>query len=268
MVAMIRTVVIAALCLPGMAIAQQLSECALLGGDSDSYKVVLDELTLPADVGEAAAKLNKLKRQLAFTLSVQLQEFQSDVASKNITPAIGLGLVNCDNRRPSAGGSEFDGARVRKLNDQRVVVELWGNLLVPAVDEPDAAHALIGYVIPPVMDYLPNGAVLGRFSVQYPKNGGDPAAALQKLPEASAFAMVGLGLKAFKASKYDLATWAFGRSEASIRQAQEFGGTAELGALLKYVRHAACEVREKARGDTHYTGPISLTPREQCGVST
>ena len=123
-------------------------------------------------------------------------------------------------------------------------------------------------MIPPVVHYLPNGAALGRFSVQYPKNGGDPAAALQKLPEASAFAMVGLGLKAFKANKYDLATWAFGRSEASIRQAQEFGGTAELGSLLKYVQHAACEVREKARGDANYGGPLLLTPREQCGAST
>jgi hypothetical protein len=119
-----------------------------------------------------------------------------------------------------------------------------------------------------MLHYLPGQAALGRFSVQYPKNGGDVTGTL-RLPEASAFALVGLGLKAFKAKNYDLATWAFGRSEASIKQAQDFGGTAELGMLLDYVKVAACEVRETARGDsTNYAGPISLTPREHCGVST
>jgi hypothetical protein len=269
MVEMIRPALLVALLFaPGMASAQARLDCPQLGGVSDAYKIVLDDLSLPADAGVAAAKLNKIKSQLAFTLSVQIQEFLSDVDSKQIKPGIGLDLINCENRKPSPGGAEFNPQRVRALNDNRVVVELWGNLLVPEADEPDAAHALIGYIIPPVMHYLPGGLTLGRFSVRYPKSGGDAAVALQKLPEASAFAMVGLGLKAYKAKKYDVATWAFGRSEAGITQAQAFGGSAELGALLKYVRHAACEVREKARDDTSYDGPLSLTPREQCGAMT
>jgi hypothetical protein len=250
---------------PGMAAA--LSDCAALGGASDAYKVVMDELALPVDAGAATSKLQELKNRLAFTLSVQLQEFQSDVVSKKITPSIGLGLVNCINRMPSPGGLEFDAQRVRTLNDQRVVVELWGNLLASGENPAGTPHAQIGYVIPPMLHYLPGQAMLGRFSVQYPKNDGDVSGTL-RLPEATAFALVGLGLKAFKANKYDLATWAFGRSEASIKQAQDFGGTAELGMLLDYVKLAACEVREKARDDSaHYAGPISLTPREHCGMS-
>lgn len=266
MVAMIKALFAAALLFAPALASAQLAECSGLGGDSVSYKVVMDDLSLPADAG-AAIRLGQLKEKLKFTLTLQVQEFQSDVASKQIRPALGLGLVTCDNRKPSPGGLEFDAPRVKALNERRVVVEFWGNLLLPAEGTPGVPHALIGYVIPPVLDYLPDRHVLGRFTVQYPKDGGDPSADL-RLPEASAFAMVGLGLKAFKAKKYDLATWAFGRSEASIRQAQDFGGKAELGELLKYVKHAACEVREKARADATYTGPLSLTPAEQCGAST
>ncbi len=266
MVEVNKVVLAAALLLaPGLACAQ-LAECDGLSGENDNYKVVMDELALPVDAG-AAARLAELKRKLKFTLTIQVQEFQSDVESKKIQPPLGLGLINCDNRKPSPGGLEFDAQRVKTLNANRVVVEFWGNLLVPGEGAPGAPHAQIGYVIPPVLDYLPERRVLGRFTVQYPKEGGGAASDL-RLPEASAFAMVGLGLKAFKAKKYDLATWAFGRSEASILQAQQFGGQAELGELLKYVKHAACEVREKARGDTNYKGPLLLTPAEQCGVLT
>ena len=267
MVAMRQVFSIATLLLAPLAVcAQARLDCPELGGGSDAYKIVLDDLSLPEDAGAAAAKLNKLKKQMSFTLSGQIQEFLNDVESKGIKPSIGLGLINCDNRKPSAGGAEFNPQRIRSLNDQRVLVELWGNLLVPEANDRDAAHAFIGYVIPAVVQHLPNGLALGRFSVQYPKSGGDGAVALQKLPEASAFAMVGLGLKAFKAGKFDVAIWAFGRSEASILQAQAYGRSAELGALLKYVRRAACESREKARDAGESL--IALSEREQCGAST
>lgn len=267
MVAMTRSVAVAILLLAPALASAQLAECSGLGGGSSDYKVVMDELSLPADSGPAAARLRELKERLAFTLSLQLRDFQSDVVSRRISPAIGLGLVSCANRKPSPGGLEFDALRVRTLNNQRVVVELWGHLLAPDAPATGAPHALIGYVIPPVLHYLPDQSILGRFSVEYPKQGGGPAASLQ-LPEASAFALVGLAVKAARANKYDLATWAFVRSESSIRQAQDIGGSAELGDLLAYVQKAACEVRERARNDASYDGALSLTPRELCGAST
>ena len=262
MVEVKRVSIVAVLLLaPGMA-AADLGKCDELGSNSVAYKVVMDELVLPADAGASAARFQELKTTLAFTLNNQLQEFQRDVVSKKIKPSIELGLVNCVNRKPQPGGLDFNAERVRTLNDQRVVVELWGNLLVSGDSASGTPHALIGYVIPPVLHYMPEQKTLGRFSVQYPKSGADVSATL-RLPEATAFALVGLGLKAYKARKYDLATWAFGRSEGSIKQAQQYGGSAELDTLLDYVRAAATEVREKALADPAYQKALTLTQPER-----
>ena len=263
MVAVARAAMLGLLWLaPGVA-AAQLAECAALGGGSGGYKVVIDEISW-ADVPDASKpSLENLKQRIAFTLNTQLQEFQSDVASQKLNPAVGLGLVNCVNRRPSMSGAEFTSARVETLNDQRVVVELWGSLLVPA-ENPARPHAIIGYVIPPVVHYLSDAAIPGQFLIKYPKDGQSAADAVEKLPEASAFALVGLAVKARKALKYDLAVWAFNLSEGRIHDAQKSGNTAALGKLLAYVRLAKCQTRESARADAQYRGPLTLTPKETC----
>jgi hypothetical protein len=266
MVEVTRLSVIAVLLLaPGIA-AAQLVECPELGGGTDTYKVVMDDLTLPTD-GPAAEGLQQLKERLAFTLSTQLQEFQSDVVTRRIVPSIDLGVINCVKRRPTLSGSEFNQQRIKKLNDQRVVVELWGNLAIEVGDTSRIPQATIGYLIPPIFMYLQGQQISWKFTARYPKTGGRSADTLQKLPEASAFAMLGLGIKARRALNYDLAVWAFGRSEASIKQAQDFGNPTELAAFLSYVKLAACEARETARADSDYAGPISLTPKETCGAA-
>ena len=244
----------------------QLAECQVLGSGSGTYKVVMDELSLAAGAGAGSAATVNLKELLAFNLVTQLEEFRRDVAALGVSPAVELGLINCPGRRPSLNGTEFTPQRVETLSDQRVVVELWGTLLAGS-DDAAGPHAMIGYVIPPVLHYRPAPEIPGQFLIQYPKAGGDASDVLRKLPEASAFALVGLATKARKARNYDLAVWALTRSEGRIREAQQSGGTAELGSLLAHVRRAACETRQSARADSLYSGPITLTPKENCEVS-
>jgi hypothetical protein len=245
---------------PGLALAQ-LAECRDISSASDSFKVVLDELTA-VDTG-----LENLKKLMAISLSFQLQEIQKEIDLNSYRPAIGLGVVTCLNRKPSLSGAEFTPARIESLNDQRVVVELWGTLLASSDGPAGAPRATIGYVIPPVLHYQSEPAISGRYLIQYPKGGGTAADDLQKLPEASAFALLGLAVKARKAQKYELAVWAFERSAASIRAAKGPQADVELDQLLSYVQLAACQTREAARADLQYHGTLTLLPKETCKVS-
>jgi hypothetical protein len=250
---------------PGMANA--LGECPALGSGTSHYKVVIDELALPTDSPASAAALADLKRIIAFTLSTQLQEFQREVASQKVKPAIDMGLVTCVDRKPSPTGEEFTAARVETLNDQRVVVELWGNLLAPGENQA-APGATLGFVIPPVKHYLPGPAVQGLFLIRYPREGSTQGDALTKLPEASAFALLGLAVKARKARNHDLAVWAFNRSSGNLKIAQESGGSGhDLQPLLDYIEVALCQTREEARASPQYRGPLTLTPEKACGAT-
>jgi hypothetical protein len=268
MVAVVRRAAIAGLLLLAPGVGQaQLADCQVLGSGSQAYKVVMDELSLAAGATAGSEAVRNLKELLTFNLTTQLEEFRKDVETLKVNPAVELGLIDCPGRKPSLNGTEFTPQRVETLSDQRVVVELWGTLLASGDAAKPGPHAMIGYVIPPVLHYRSATAIPGQFLIQYPKAGGDAGDVLQKLPEASAFALVGLGTKARKARKYDIAVWAFTRSEARIRDAQQSGGTAELNSLLAYVRQAACETRQSARTDSLYRGPITLVPPETCGVS-
>ena len=269
MVALVRRAVTFGLLLLAPALGQaQLADCQVLGSGTEVYKVVMDELSLASGANAASAAVLNLKERLTFNLSTQIEEFHDEVEALKVSPVVELGLIDCPGRKPSLNGTEFTPQRVETLSDQRVVVELWGTLLASGDGAAAGPHAMVGYVIPPVLHYRSATAIPGQFLIQYPKAGGDASAVLNKLPEASAFALVGLGTKARKARKYDVAVWAFTRSEGHIREAQQSGGgTAELNRLLAYVRQAACETRQSARTDSLYRGPITLTPSENCGVS-
>src|SRR4051812_30999393 len=151
----------------------QLSDCDMLGSGSQAYKVVVDELSLATGVTAGSEAIRNLKELLTFNLTTQLEEFRRDVETLKVNPAVELGLIDCPGRRPSLNGTEFTPQRVETLSDQRVVVELWGTLLAGSDATAAGPHAMIGYVIPPLLHYRAATAIPGQFLIQYPKAGGD-----------------------------------------------------------------------------------------------
>jgi hypothetical protein len=245
----------------------QLADCAELGAGSRNYKVVLDDLSFTTSAEAAGSGSANLKNLLTFNLSTQLAEFEKDVQELATEPPVELRVVNCLGRKPSLNGAEFTPQRIVNLSDQRVVVELWGTLLDQGAGAAAGPRAMIGYVIPPVFVPGAGATAPARFLIQYPKAGGGSPDVLHKLPEASAFALVGLAVHAKKARKYDLAVWALGRSEGSIREAQRSGETDELKRLSAYVKATACQTRKSARADAQYKGPLKFAGSDDCGVS-
>jgi len=267
MVALTRIAALAGVLLVSGVSQAQLADCQPLGTGSQAYKVVMDELSFASAAAASGAGAANLRQLLSFNLTTQLAEFERAVATQAGSPVVDLQLVTCAGRKPSLEGTEFTPQRIETLSDQRVVVELWGTLLERSGAGAGGPHAMIGYIIPPILLQGSAAQAPARFLIRYPKTDGGSTDVLHKLPEVSAFALLGLAVKAQKARRYDLAVWAFGQSQGVIDKEWGEGDAAQKNALLAYATSAACQTRNSARGDAQYHGTIRVTPTENCAVS-
>lgn len=243
-----------------------LKNCDNLNASPGDYKVVLDDFAFASAAAQANSELAALRETLQFNFTGQLDLLRAAARQLDRNMKVPMKLVFCAGRQPSLDGSDFTAARAEQLSDERVVVEMWGKLDMSAVaGGTPAPTARIGYVIPPVQHYIAEADAASVHVLAYPKTGGAGVLAeLENLPELQAFALVGLGTKAARANRYDLAVWAFNRAEAGIADAKLAGVNPRLDSLLTYVKRAACETRTTARKDAAYHGPLTLVPAQAC----
>jgi DNA-directed RNA polymerase subunit K/omega len=256
------------LMLSGVGVAHAgLKNCDNLNANPGDYKVVLDDFAFASEAAQANAQLAALRETLQFNFTGQLDLLRAAARQLDRNMQVPMRLVFCAGRQPSLDGSDFTAARAEQLSDERVVVEMWGKLdLSSAAGGTPAPSARIGYVIPPVQHYVDEEDAPPVHVLAYPKTGSAGSIEeLENLPELPAFALIGLGTKAAKANRYDLAVWAFNRAEAGIADAKLAGVNPRLEALLSYVKRAACETRSSARKDPSYKGPLTLLPAQPCG---
>jgi hypothetical protein len=255
-----------ALALAGVGTAHaELKNCGNLDANPGDYKVVLDDFSFASAAAQANVELAALRDRLQFSFNSQLDALRAKARQLDRNMQVPMRLVFCAGRQPSLDGSDFTAARAEQLSDERVVVEMFAKLdLSAAGGGTFAPSARIGYVIPPVQHYAEE-ADAPLHVLAYPKTGAAGSIEeLENLPELSAFALVGLGTKASKANRYDLAVWAFTRAEAGIADAKLAGTNPRLDALLAYVKRTACATRTSARNDPGYKGPLTLVPAQPC----
>ena len=243
-----------------------LTNCANLNANPADYKVVLDDFSYASAAAKENADLSALKERLQFNFNGQLDVLKAAARQLDRNLQVPLRLVFCAGRQPSLNGDEFTKALAERLSDERVVVEMWGTLdLRSSAGAAPVPRVMIGYTIPPLQHYLTEDEAPPLHVIAYPKAGtGQSADELENLPELPAFALVGLGTKAARANRYDLAVWAFNRAEAGIVDAQLAGSTQRLDTLLVYVKRAACMTRVKAQADQTYTGLLKAVPAKTC----
>lgn len=246
----------------------QLKNCANLNANPGDYKVVLDDFSFASAAAKENVELAALRDRLQFNFNGQLEALKASARQLDRTMQVPMRLVFCAGRQPSFDGSDFTAALAERLSEERVVVEMWGRLDLSAVAGGALApSARIGYVIPPVQHYIDENDAPPMHVLAYPKTGtAGSIEELENLPELPAFALVGLGTKAAKANRYDLAVWAFTRAEAGIIDAKLAGANPRLDTLLTYVKRAACQTRASAGKDLNYKGPLTLVPAQPCGV--
>jgi hypothetical protein len=243
----------------------ELRNCDLEANPGD-YKVVLDDLAFASAAAQADSKLVGLREALQFSFDTELIKLRAAAAKMHRDMKVPMRLVFCAGRQPSLDGSDFTPARAERLSDERVVVEMWGRLDLSATAGGTPARiARIGYVMPPVQHYIDEEDAPPLHLFAYPKAGAAGSIAdLENLSELQAFALVGLGTKAFRAKHYDLASWAFNEAEQGITNATVGGANPRLQALFVYVKRARCESQSSARKDHDYVGSLWLVEDKDC----
>lgn len=184
----------------------------------------------------------------------------------------------CPRRAPALDGSEFSPEVVEQLNDQRVLLEIWG--AVERDGTPPALSAQINYLLVPLrfaadqreaVPGLPNG--LQR--LRYPEAGAAPtqdAVQLISRPlDLDAFVATALGLKLMRERAYEPAhanlCRANGLLGAMLKRPLAGRGKADLAALHDFVGRSAGRVLREALADPAYprTGLLRLQqPAQPC----
>lgn len=219
------------------------------------FTVLLSEPSGGALPDRAAVErfLNKLQFELD-------QERDERRINPGATP---VAFRACPRRAPALDGSEFSAEVVEQLNDQRVLLEMWG--VVDRDGTPPALSAQINYLLVPLRfaadqretgQGLPNG--LQR--LRYPEPGAAPtqdAVQLVSRPlDLDAFIATSLGMKLLREHAYDPAhanlCRAHGLLGAMLKRPLAGRAKTELAALQDFVLASAGRALRDALADPAY----------------
>lgn len=243
-----------------------LIDCSGSSGQENIYQVYIDELNYASTGLVNDPELNQLMQLLSFKLETKIQEML--VADGHVP----LAFAYCDERRPAGSGS-FDSSLVEHLDDQQVILEVWGML---DADEGEtgitARRAQIGYVLVPVLSDLPeHQRSLGFQYVDYSSDAQDEGQiidVLEQSAELRAFVSLGLGLNLLANERYDEALTYLCRALVYLdleSQEIEEGRREELTAYIEQkTRDLIADAG--AAADPHETSVLMfLEPDNPCG---
>ena len=238
----------------------QLVDCPGIRNNPSTFKVIFDDPAYARQGLDADGELQTIKAHLQFAVDGQLQALGLEMRQA-AQPAAQLLAVSCPGRRPR-GESDFDLDRSQDLTASKVVLEVWATLDARAQGNAiKDREARIGYALPPLRYYDPGAAGLpGFYQLRYPRPGADLSGILAGLPEISAYATLGLGLKAAKAQDYDVAVQYLKKAEALLAAAgpQPDPDAASRRALVDYAKRKSCETVRAALADPGYSGGLKI----------
>ncbi len=222
--------------------AQSLPPCPLIT-NTPGLKVVLDDVRLNPAGGAA-----KTPQDDVFMTRLRYQmesSFRDPQFSAIVTP------LYC--KRYPADKSLFDQGILRNLNDNNVVLELWGDVLPSTLQKQEA---YITYLLVPVRfsEFAASGQ--GIYTVPHTVSTAPGEGGLMALfgqgKELLAYAFIALGVKQLRNQDYDAAKKNL--TEGEFRLARAFGKNLdpEHKALLTYVHQTTCSAVRQARQDSQY----------------
>jgi len=216
------------------------------------FTVLLSEPSGAALPDRAAVErfLNKLQFELD-------QERDERWINPGATP---VAFRACPKRAPALDGSEFSAALVEQLDDQRVLLEIWG--VVDRDGTPPALSAQINYLLVPLRAAADRREAVpaGLQRLRYPEAGAAPtqdAVALVSRPlDLDAFIASALGLKLLRERAWESAHANLCRASsllgAMLKRPLAGRGKAELAALQGFVQDSAARTLREALADASY----------------
>jgi len=265
-----RTLLLVA-CLVGLADGMsparaQLTPCEDI--NQPGLKLVLDQLAFSETEFANDHQFKIFLRKLQFKLRNKLRSLAYALPETNLT------LVLCKQRQPS-DAQDFHRQMSDELNARGVVLEMWG--LLEATRENNritGRRAYIDYVLIPLRYYeYDNRDLNSIYSMVYP-----PASPAETVPfadllsqaiEIDAFTTIGIGLKFFKADRFDEALKYFCKGNTYLVQAMKIAGSPlnqqDPQRLAAYVSTLAGQAIKAAQSDSTYQGGLRLLdPAKPC----
>ncbi len=231
--------------------AQSLAPCPKITS-INGFKVVLDDIRF-SQSGGADTQDQMFMTRLQYMLDARFRDPQFKAV---VVP------LRCINRYPG-DISTFDHDSLQWLNDNDVVLELWGDVLP---NTPGRHEAYIRYVLVPVRFYA-DPAEVGAYTVPHEVPAATaPDRVLQLIGgggELVGYALASLGVKQERNQKYDLAKTNLTQAELLLSRSFGKQPSAEQKTMLQYVHSQACAVVKQARSDPAYVakqGFLALLP--------
>lgn len=231
------------------------------------FTVLLSEPSGAAMPDRAAIErfLNKLQFELD-------QERDERWINPGATP---VAFRACPKRAPALDGSEFSAEVVEQLNDQRVLLEVWG--VVDRDGTPPVLSAQINYLLVPLRFAADQRETVpaGLQRLRYPEAGAAPTSdAVQLISrplDLDAFIASALGLKLLRERAYEPAHANLCRATsllaAMLKRPISGRSKTELTALHGFVQDSAARTLREALADTAYpkAGLLRLqNPAQPC----
>ena len=206
-----------------------INDCRGIGTVSD-YKIAVDEVT-PPPAGTAPAPTD-IQRLTA--------ELQTQMEGIVVEEGGAIIAVPCAGRRPA---SELDFSRlvVETLNDNNVVLEIWGSFEPSANPATSGPNARLQFVLIPVRYYEhflnSSQTVGGVYLILYtPVGTGTALALFEKSSELRAAVALSMALKKIKEGRNALAMKYLCKAETSLKQQNTRIPKPKRDALLQYTR--------------------------------
>ena len=220
------------------------------------YQIYFDELTFTTDALKSDPQLQSIMNRLAFKYQSRAEDIGFSF------PTARLLVHVCGGRKP-AGESEFTTSALERLDENDVILEVWG--VLDARREADGSLAdrrarIACMLVPVLMDEdAPDRRDAGRQFIEYPKDSTqavtDLADLLEQSQELEAYIAVTLGVNMARNGEYDDAVSQLCMAQIMLA-ASPTSGDRGPAALLGYIQRTWQAVVEKARSDPDYEGPL------------
>jgi hypothetical protein len=204
-------------------------DCPGIGAVSD-YKIAMDEVTPPTT---GATPTPTDIQRLAAELQTQMEEIAVEEGGAIVA-------VPCAGRRP-ASETDFSRLVVESLNDNNVVLEIWGSFEPSANPTTSGPNARLQFVLIPVRYYEhfvnSSQTMGGVYLILYtPAGSGTALALFEKSSELRASVALGMALKKIKEGRNALAMKYLCKAETSLKQQNSRIPKPKRDALLQYAR--------------------------------
>ena len=208
----------------------QLTDCNGIGSGAE-YKIAVDEVTTSAVSGTAG--------RFPITVDRLTADLQTQVEEITVEEGGAIILVPCFGRKPR-GELDFGRSLTEALNNNNVVLEIWGSFGDSEIPNATGPSAQLRFVLIPVRYYehfLNNSSALaGVYVVLYSPNMTGPAITLfERSSELRAAVALSMALKKIKEGRNSMALQYLCKAELFLKKTDSRIPPAKRTVLLDYI---------------------------------